>query len=132
MKNVLLNNPKIYATSGLPNTFIRQAIVGGRCMVRNNDAYFTKALLVDFDAVSLYPSAISIMKVPLGTPKHFENVIPDDADYYVVEIVLKKVGKHYSFPLIRFEEDGENIWTDDDRCLNRRYIVDKRVPACRI
>ena len=40
--------------------------------------------------------------------------------------MLKKVGKHYSFPLIRFEEDGENIWADDDRCLNRRYVVDKR------
>ena len=42
MKNVLLNNPNIFATSGLPDTFIRQAIVGGRCMVRCNDAYFTK------------------------------------------------------------------------------------------
>ena len=28
--------------------------------------------------------------------------------------------------MIRFEEEGENVWVDDERCLNRRYTVDKR------
>ena len=99
MKNVFMKDPRIYATSGLPDTFIRQAIVGGRCMVRNNDCYHTKMPLVDFDAVSLYPSAMSIMKVPLGCPKAFTGEIPEGVDYYVAKIELKKVCIHRHFPL---------------------------------
>ena len=81
---------------------------------------------MDLDAVSLYPAAISIMKVPLGAPKPFVGEIPADVDYYVVDVKVKKVGKPQHFALIRYEEDGENHWVDDERCLNRIYHVDKR------
>ena len=125
-KNVFRKNCRILATSGLPDTFIRQAITGGRCMTRRNQCWHTTIPLVDFDAVSLYPSAMSILRVPLGAPKPFQGAVPEDADYYVAYIRLKKVGIHRDFPLIRIEEDDKNIWTDDERCLNRCYYVDKR------
>ena len=125
MENVLLKDDRIYATSGILDQFIRQAIVGGRVMTRDNKAWHTKIDLVDFDAVSLYPSAMSTMKIPLGEPQEFEKVIPEEADYYVVEIILKKVNKYRHFPLIRVDEEN-NAWADDESCLNRRYVIDKQ------
>ena len=126
MNNVLLKNSRIYATSGLPDAFIRETLVGGRCMVRDNDAYHVKVPLLDVDAVSLYPSAMSTMKVPLGMPKPFVGAIPPDADYYFVDVLLKKVNKHRHFSLGRIEENGKNIWADDDRALNHIYHLDKQ------
>ena len=66
-------------------------------MVRDNECYHTTIPLLDIDAVSLYPAAISIMKVPLGAPKPFVGEIPADADYYVVDVIVKKVGKPQHF-----------------------------------
>ena len=125
LKNVFLKEDGIKATSGMLDTFIREAIVGGRCMVRDNMAFHVTDELVDFDSVSLYPSAMSTMKVPLGTPEPFEKEIPQGSDYYVVEIILRSVGKHRHQPLIRIEVDGENVWTDDERVINKHFIIDK-------
>ena len=126
INQVFLEEENIYAYSGLVDTFIRKAIVGGRCMCRDNKAYHTTIPLVDFDSVSLYPSAISIMKVPLGKPKPFEGKMPDKVDYYICEIIIEKVNKHRHFPLIRItHEDGTNEWTDQG-IEGKKFIVDKR------
>ena len=76
-------------------------------MCAYNKKWHVKAPLYDFDAVSLYPSAMAELSIPLGRPK----VIPKDfllnysklneiADAYVVEIQIYKVYNHYPFPLI--------------------------------
>lgn len=89
-----------FAMSGVPLSFARQAIVGGRVMTRDNLKHHTKHQVVDFDAVSLYPSAQS--KLPgytMGIPKLFKNAIPEDADDFIVRIVVDTLDEPYHFPL---------------------------------
>ena len=78
--------------------------------------------IVDYDAVSLYPSAMARLYTVEGKPEVIEksytncSAIPEDfKNYsaYIVEIKITKVGKHYPFPLIvQHTEDG-NLNKDD-------------------
>ena len=64
-----------YQLSGKPQNFIQRCVSGGRTMCANNEKQYIEGKIQDFDAVSLYPSAMSIMDgVPKGTPK----IIPKD------------------------------------------------------
>ena len=82
----------------------------------------TSRALVDYDAVSLYPSAMARLYTVEGKPEVIEksytncSAIPEDfKNYsaYIVEIKITKVGKHYPFPLIvQHTEDG-NLNKDD-------------------
>ena len=56
--------------SGVVQDYTSQCIVGGRCMTNSNKMYHVKGKLADFDACSLYPSAMARMKGYLkGAPK---------------------------------------------------------------
>ena len=56
--------------SGVVQHYISNCIVGGRCMTNSNKMYHVKRKLADFDACSLYPSAMNRMKGYLrGIPK---------------------------------------------------------------
>ena len=123
-KNVLLQNDRILATSGVVDQYIRGAIVGGRCMVRDNGLFHTTEPLVDFDAVSLYPSAMDIIDIPLGKPKAFEGPTIPKNDYYICDIVIKSVGKNRHFPSMRVDDGVKKIWTND--VVGKRFRVDKR------
>tara|TARA_R110000737_G_scaffold164834_1_gene192433 strand:- start:235 stop:3645 length:3411 start_codon:yes stop_codon:yes gene_type:complete len=88
--------------SGVPRNFIQRCVVGGRTMCRENKKSLVKNQpLADFDAVSLYPSAMARMKgFPLGKPKIIENFesIRDKADAFYVFIEITKIKKCYKFP----------------------------------
>ena len=62
-----------YRLSGKPQNFIQRCVNGGRTMTANNQKQYIVDRLQDFDAVSLYPSAMSIMD---GIPKGKPHVIP--------------------------------------------------------
>ena len=124
-KNVLLKDDRILATSGIVDQYIRGAIVGGRCMVRDNGVFHTKEPLVDFDAVSLYPSAMNTIDIPLGQPKAFEGPKIPKNDYYVCDIIVKSVGKHRHFPTMRVQDGVKKVWTDEE-VVGKRFRVDKR------
>ncbi|OQS02217.1 hypothetical protein THRCLA_21476 [Thraustotheca clavata] len=90
-----------YSMRGVPLNFARQAIVGVRVMTRDNQKHHTKHEISDFDAVSLYPSAQSILEgYVLGAPKLFKHDIPKDADYYIVRVRFNSIGKKLHFPLL--------------------------------
>ena len=56
--------------SGVVQHYISNCIVGGMCMTSNDKMYHLKRKLADFDACSLYPSAMNMMKGYLkGTSK---------------------------------------------------------------
>ena len=105
--------------SGLPAEFIRKAVHGGRCMTARNLRWHVTERLVDFDAVSLYPSAIARLEIPTGPPRPLE---PDELDMhwldlnafcYVVKVRFYPVQKHRDFPLfVVNDEDGNNLNTD--------------------
>jgi hypothetical protein len=62
----VLKPDDIQAYGGGLRDFIYQDVRGGRCMTRDNKSYHTVEELDDFDAVSLYPSAMSRLHLPLG------------------------------------------------------------------
>ena len=89
--------------SGVPRHFIQKCVVGGRTMTCDNKKQRkSNCKISDFDAVSLYPSAMNRMKGFLkGAPKVIENFeqIKNTADGYYIQVRIKKVNKHYHFPM---------------------------------
>jgi len=62
--------------SGIPRDFIQHCVTGGKCMLRNNQKQkVVGKKLADFDAVSLYPSAMAEMP---GLLKGFPKIIPEN------------------------------------------------------
>lgn len=123
IKKNAFDGENIYEYTGELRDFIRQAAYGGRCMTRGNCAYrLIGRFIDDIDACSLYPSAMSIMKIPKGVPKKFEsltyenrrNNIFDENDKQYIEKCIKNekingailrikitdIGRTLKFPLV--------------------------------
>ena len=121
----------VYALAGKPQDFISRCVSGGRTMCANNQKQLVEAKIQDFDAVSLYPSAMSIMPgIPLGKPKIIkdlrrENVMNYD-DFYV-EININKIQakgvREYRFSLVFQNIEGTKIFKDEPI---KHFYVDKR------
>ena len=111
--------------------FIQLAMIGGRTMTARNEKHIVKNVRVaDFDAVSLYPSAMERLGgLPKGKPIPFSNYNSQatnwkSADAYVVEIQITGVGKSYDFPLMtKVEENGLRTFTND--MVGNTMVVDK-------
>lgn len=101
-----------YEFSGVVREFIQKTVVGGRTMVNQNQKLHVKETLVDFDGVSLYPSAMARMTGFLkGKPKIIKkkdlnyNFLQKQSGYYV-EINVTKVNKNRDLPLINILKKG--------------------------
>jgi hypothetical protein len=133
--------------SGVPQIFIQRCVKGGRCMTRDNTKWhITKkfveqmrnrevireerkeeCILNDFDAVSLYPSAMERMPGFLkGSPK----VIPEDMlcyDFlkhqsgYFVEIKNVQINEPLHFPL-QSEKNEKGIRNYTNEFTKNLYI----------
>lgn len=154
----------VRALSNTPRAFIQRCLLGGRVMVAENKKHMLDPLtptlpvpgiepskdyraerdgrsmtapLVDFDAVSLYPSAMSAMSnVPIGAP----TVLTDEACRIAeeqirvertepslplyVEIEVTKCRIHRSFPMIY--ERGLTAIRYDDRLVEEHLDGTKR------
>lgn len=115
--------------SGNPRAFIQEALVGGRCMTRDNEMYHVKERLQDFDAVSLYPSAMFRMKGFLkGSPKVLKTKSFADIqkyDGYFIEVEFKRdvrVKRH--FPLLSIKDD-KGIRQFTNKLKGQKLVVDK-------
>lgn len=119
-----------YELSGKPQDFLLRCVNGGRTMTANNKKLIVNDKLLDFDAVSLYPSAMSIMDgIPKGIPKVInknDNIFVYDAFYVEIKItdIKCKSNKDYQFGLVwKYNDEGSKIYCND--CVNSFYI-DKR------
>tara|TARA_R100000951_G_scaffold52904_2_gene44576 strand:- start:2126 stop:5002 length:2877 start_codon:yes stop_codon:yes gene_type:complete len=102
-----------YKIGGVPRAFIQKCVVGGRTMTANNAKYHIKKLMDDFDANSLYPSAMERLGRVLGgylkgAPKVIENFEPEKYDGYFVCVKITKVGKKFKFPLASIHQKGSS------------------------
>ena len=107
--------------SGIIREFIQKCVVGGRTMCANNEKQIVDTPTDDFDAKSLYPSAMVRMKGFLkGKPK----LIPteelnnksfyEDKDGYFLKVKITKVGKKLSFPLLsKMNDKGVRMFSND-------------------
>ena len=124
IKNDVYNG--VALLSGTPQLFIQGCVVGGRVMSRNNkkihvktqytksnflnnkevETFIINDTIDDFDAVSLYPSAMSrIRGFLLGAPKVLQNEqlnksFLDSIDGYFIEIKILKVNLFLNMPLL--------------------------------
>jgi hypothetical protein len=118
----------VYKLGGIPQLFIQGCVVGGRTMTANNEKIAIEERINDFDAVSLYPSAMARMPGFLkGKPKIVENLSYDwlkTQDGYFVDIIINSVGIKRAFPLMSFKnEEGVRMFSND--MIGKTIRVDK-------
>lgn len=114
-----------YKIGGVSQDFIRKAVHGGRVMTSENKKFHIKDKIIsDFDAVSLYPSAMNILPGYIkGIPKLITNQDWFNQDYYFVEIEILDIKIKRNFPLISIIENGIKNYTND--VINHKLVVDK-------
>lgn len=141
-----------YELANKPRAFIQRSVVGGRCMTLDNKKYHVKTIdpsdnerienvqyikskIQDYDAVSLYPSAMYRMKGFLkGTPKvisqeslkkSFTKLYQELKSYsgFFVEVEILKVGKNRGFPLLsKLTEQGIRNFSND--LVGEKMVID--------
>jgi len=119
----------VYQLAGIPQRFIQGCVVGGRTMISNNKKEWVQDKIInDFDAVSLYPSAMARMKGFLkGKPKVIQNFNYNwlsNQDGYFVDVKILKVGIKRSFSLMS-EKNDEGIRIFNNDMENKIIRVDK-------
>jgi hypothetical protein len=135
-KRVFYPNGNIYESGGVVQKFCQQSIRGGRCMTAKNEKHHTFDQLEDFDAVSLYPSAMTRIPIISGKPTVIPeeiaemdgleafNLLKETTKAFIVDIKILSVGKHYSFPLISIPNQNKVIeWTDDEEKVVGQVIT---------
>ena len=141
--NLYYNIDNFYKYSGTVRAFIQQAVYGGRCMTRDNEKWKTFIKLFDFDAVSLYPSAMKRLYCQTGKPQLLEqnelnlnyllektcaeNEQPNNIKYissYIVEIRILKVNKHLHFPLIVVKDKKTKTNRNTNEAEGYKMVVD--------
>lgn len=96
--------------------FIMKSVYGGRVMTANNQMIYVEDKINDFDAVSLYPSAMSRLSFPTGKPKVLKELNLEflkTTDAYFVEIKITKVGIKRSFPILSTYDEGIRDYTNE-------------------
>lgn len=113
--------------------YIRKCIRGGRCMVADNTKIKVEGEVVDFDACSLYPSAMKRLYLPTGEcycctePENvkylFENnlmkedqIYPTEDKYIsfmIIHVKVLKVNKKRKFPLLSYHHKCINIYSNE-------------------
>jgi len=101
----------VLAMAGVPRAFIQKCVVGGRTMCAENKKSIetTGKRISDFDAVSLYPSAMARMPGFLkGKPKVITDWdhVKENADGYFVCVRVKSIKKQYKFPCVSLMTEG--------------------------
>jgi len=136
-KNILYRGgyDNTYKLSGIPRSFIQKCVVGGRTMSNNNEKYHVKNCKInDFDAVSLYPSAMVRLAEELGgylmgkpkviKDKQLNMDFLNGVDGYFVEIEITKVGKKRNFSLISYKNDNL-VRNFDNNLVGKKINIDK-------
>ena len=130
--NVYSKIPDLYEYSGVIREYIQGCVKGGRCMTRQNKKWHCTETLYDYDACSLYPSAVHRLKLATGKP----NVVPEEwcgdskflldhsmdeqqlipsenkfISAFIVDIEITKVGKELAFPIImhKTKQGNKNV-----------------------
>ena len=119
-----------FSCGGVVREFINRCLVGGRTMLKNNQKQMKIIKTADYDAVSLYPSAMKRMRGFLrGQPK----VITPDIDWenqdgFFVQLRLTDIKKHRQFPMMSINKDGIRKFTDYVEDYEGKYIyVDREM-----
>lgn len=119
--------------------FIRKSCFGGRCMSNKNELYDIKGDIVDYDACSLYPSAMHRLFIPTGdiyimdkpTSYYLEHLMDEGQtepteekfiSHFICEVNINKIHSHLDFPLT-CKRGVTNEYVDYERESNNKDRV---------
>ena len=140
-QRVYYPNGNLYEVGGIVRQFMSKAVQGGRCMCAYNKKWNVKGPISDYDAVSLYPSAMRRLWTVEGIPQVLTykgnslTNIPDELKQYsayVIEIKITNVGKCYPFPLIVRREapqDQRSVQHTPEGNLNKDTDISPENPV---
>ena len=107
----------VHELSGMAREFIQKCFHGGRVLTRKNKKWLIKKKIVDFDGVSLYPSAMARIKgLVKGAPKKIIDKSMEflnTTDYYFVKVQITKVNKKLSNPYICHKSKYNTTYSND-------------------
>lgn len=132
--NCYYPNGNLFDLSNKPRDFMARCIIGGRCMLADNKKRKTEEPIVDFDAVSLYPSAMYRLYTLEGMPKVLakdqchtdyllsklfldDQIEPTEERFisgFFVHAMITKIGKPRHFPLIVYNKDLQLVSAQQD------------------
>ena len=104
---------------GSLGAFFQNFVSGGRVMTRNNVKQFVQKCVQDFDAVSLYPSAMHLFEGFLkGMPKRITTTNYDKLKHYdglFLKVRVTRVSKPRPFPVLSHldKKAGTKNWTNN-------------------
>ena len=100
----------VYQIPGAIQQFITKCVVGDKVVTASNKQYHCKNKTADFDACSLYPSAVYFMEGFLkGLPQALSDISYEflkQQDGYIVRIKVIKPNRHLDFPLTSKLHEG--------------------------
>jgi hypothetical protein len=131
----------VYSISAVPREFIMKCIEGGRVMCANNEKNSIELEVADFDAVSLYPSAMDRLGGYLiGQPEiiGYDSMTGDTTgelsydflrtcDGYFVEIIVKTIQTKREFSLLSSKDDDEGIRIFDNELPKRMFVCKQKL-----
>lgn len=142
----------VYELSGVVQSFINKSVYGGRVMIARNTPIEKNIPIQDFDKVSLYPYAMSIIDgFPIGVPSLIESNFDINCNnlYYIeielldsyyqrgvgnkinietVDNVYQETNRYefdYDFPLFADKIDGVIEYTNFPK--NRNHVVNNYI-----
>jgi len=120
----------VYMLSSTPREYIMKCIEGGRVMCADNEKHSIALKVADFDAVSLYPSAMDRLGGYLkGKPKVLQNLNYESLknyDGYFVQINVKTINTPRSFSLMSDKnEDGIRVF--DNELPKKMYVCKQKL-----
>lgn len=98
--------------------YISKAVTGGRVCSKDNMKYLIIAAIMDFDGVSLYPSAMKRITFPKGNCENINIELGIDKinelySHYFIRCKIK-INKKQQIPMISIKNDeGVRVWTND-------------------
>ena len=120
----------VYMVSSTPREYMMKCIEGGRVMCADNEKHKIELRVADFDAVSLYPSAMDRLGGYLrGKPKILKDPTYEflqKCDGYFVQIIVKTIKTQRSFSLMSDKND-DNIRVYDNELPKRMYVCKQKL-----
>ncbi len=126
---------EVYEFAGVPRDFMQQFVNGGRCMLANNEKqYVTDRKISDFDACSLYPSAMHFGQGYItGLPQWIDDgegldEIPSNWTHFMMMMRIKSFGGvRRRFPVLSYKDEiGSRVYSDGPDILGKEIPVDTR------
>ena len=120
----------VVMVASTPREYMMKCIEGGRVMCADNLKHNIELRVADFDAVSLYPSAMNRLGGYLkGEPKVLKNLTYEflqQCDGYFIQIIIKTLKTKRSFSLMSDKNDND-IRVFDNELPKRMYVCKQKL-----